>query len=521
LYRHAIALTIGAACGQGPTGPNTAPAAPPPAVVAQIALDAPTIDAPPPPRLACETGTTLTLAPAPDPTWACTRPDGTRHGLFITVYPDDVVEIAGHYEDGVLDGAWTRHNADGALVERGVYVAGHKDGRWTQSSPTGVVLGEYELVNGSGIEKMWTESGALYSERSLEAGVPHGPHKVFAADGTVAAYTSYDHGVLDGPHTFGTRGTLRFEETFAAGVRRGPRQIYLMGALVADEIYDRNGRLDGKYTLWRRARVKRLEGTFSHGRRTGSWSWWDRGNNKEKEGRYADGKRDGAWMEWSERKLVFSGNYTAGKPDGEFVYFDRAGRELGRFAIVAGTGLMQTFHLNKKPSSRQAFVNGAMAGIYQELTATGKLVVDGRYRNDARHGTWKEWTTDGTPTIERIYDRGVLEGVVKKYVAGKLAMEATYVGGKPVGPYAEYRDGRPALTGQYADDQKHGTWTTFDREGTVVLTATYQHGVLEGPWRQLVDGAVLEGLMRGGRRVGIWTRTERGGAVSQLTYTTP
>ncbi|MDB4963271.1 MAG: hypothetical protein JWP01_3270 [Myxococcales bacterium] len=486
-----------------------------------MVLDAPALDAPPPPRLTCETGITARLAPAHEPTWACTRPDGTRHGPFITVFPDDSIEIAGTYKDGVLDGAWTRHDAEGSLVERGVYVAGQKDGRWTQSSPTGAVLGEYELVKGSGVEKAWTESGALYSERSFESGVAHGDHKLFAIDGTVIASARYDRGKLDGPHTFGSRGMMRIEETFAAGVRRGKRLIYLMGTLIADELYDREGRLDGKYTLWRRARVKRLEGQFKNGRRIGAWSWWDRGNNKDKEGHYVDGKRDGTWMEWSDRKLVFSGSYKTGKPDGEFVYFDRAGRELGRFSIVGGTGTMQTFHGNKKPSTKQALVNGAMSGIYQELTPTGKLVVDGRYRNDARHGTWKEWRADGTPAVERIYDHGALDGVVKKYVAGKLAMEATYVAGKPVGPYAEYRDGKPAITGQYLDDQKHGTWTTFDREGSVVLTATYHRGVLEGPWRQLVDGAVLEGLMLGGRRSGVWTRTERGGAVSRLTYTTP
>ena len=116
---------------------------------------------------------------------------------------------------------------------------------------------------------------------------------------------------------------MRFEETFANGVRRGRRAIWQFGLQVADESYDRRGKLDGAYTLWRSTRVMRVKGAFAGGRRVGVWTWWDRDNNKEREGSYTAGKRDGAWTEWWENKLVFTGRYAAGKPDGEFAYFDR------------------------------------------------------------------------------------------------------------------------------------------------------------------------------------------------------
>ena len=521
-YTHAAILTIVAACGSGPTGPNSAPVEPPPAIVAQRTVDATGPDAAPMPRLACDPGTTVHLARSPDPTWSCVRADGTRHGPFISVFPDDTIEIAGSYKDGVLDGAWTRRHVDGAVALQGRYVAGKKDGSWKQTSSRGTVLGDYELALGTGVERTWYDDGALYSERSLVAGIPHGAHSVLAPDGAVIISAHYTDGVLDGRHTIGVPGSLmRFDETFVAGVRRGARKIFLMGTLIADEIYDRQGRLDGAYTLWRRARVMRAKGQFRGGRRIGAWTWWDRNNNKEKEGTYVEGRRDGAWTEWLEGKLLFAGRYAAGKPDGEFVYFDRLGRELGRFTITGGTGTMLTYHANKKAASRQAIVNGVASGIYQELTPLGKVVVEGRYRNDQQHGTWKEWTASRVPTSERTYEHGRLDGVVRKYVDGKLAMEATYIDGKVVGPYAEFRDGKPAITGHYDADRKHGTWTTTNAEGVVVLTSTYDHGVLEGPWRQLVDGSVIEGVMRDGRRTGTWTVTDRAGGVSRLTYTTP
>ena len=64
-------------------------------------------------------------------------------------------------------------------------------------------------------------------------------------------------------------------------------------------------------------------------------------------------------------------------------------------------------------------------------------------------------------------------------------------------------------------------WTEYAADGAVILTATYKDGVLDGPWRQLVDGVVLEGTMVAGRRTGTWTRTDKSGAVRKQTYAGP
>jgi antitoxin component YwqK of YwqJK toxin-antitoxin module len=77
------------------------------------------------------------------------------------------------------------------------------------------------------------------------------------------------------------------------------------------------------------------------------------------------------------------------------------------------------------------------------------------------------------------------------------------------------------VTGQFADDRKTGVWTEFDADGHVTLTATYKDGVLDGPWKQLENGAVVEGTMVAGRRSGTWTRTDRAGLVQKTTYKPP
>lgn len=513
-------MTWAAACGSGGTAPKVTPVEPPALPVAQ-AVDAAIPDAPPAPKLVCTDDTAPVPAPAPEPTWACARSDGTRHGPFVTLFPDGSIELEGTYADGALDGPWQRKHPGGGIAEQGSYAAGKKTGRWVQSSQAGAPLGEYELNLGTGLEKRWYESGALGSEIALKDGVRHGFAKRYERDGTLIESARYVKGVPDGPHTVGTRGTLRIEEKLAGGLRTGPRKIWQGGIPFLEEIYDRRGRLHGPYTLWRSLKVARVKGQYQQGKRTGDWIWRDRDNKKEREGSYDGGKRTGAWLEYVDERLVFSGAYAAGKPDGEFAYYDRNGKELGRFTMRDGTGTMQTFHGNKKPSSRQKMVKGQEDGPYQELTYRGKVVVEGSYRGGAKHGTWKEWTEGGVLVLEQMWKRGKLDGLVKKFTDGKLSAQFTYADGKAEGAYVELRNGKPAVTGQFAGDLRTGTWTHYAADGAVVLVATFKDGVLDGPWRQLVGGVVLEGTMVAGRRSGAWTRTDRTGAVQTLSYGPP
>ncbi len=517
-------LTCVVGCGSptGPAGLTTAPTTEkPPKHVDKPAIDAGVPDVPPPPKLACDPGTTPTPADKLEPTWACVRDDGTRDGPFITLFPDQTIQISGAYKAGKLAGAWQRNYPGGAIAETGQYADGLATGHWKQLAPTGAVLGEYDLNAGTGLEKRWYDSGPLYSERPLQAGVLHGTAKIYAPDTTLLASARYFHGKLDGAHNAGTRNTFRIEETFSGGTRTGKRTIWQFWALVFEEQYDFHGRFDGPYVVWRDKKVARFKGDYEHGKKVGPWVWNDRANNKEREGSYVAGKRDGVWNEWFENKLTFTGTYVTGKPDGTFIYSDRNANELGRFDIKDGTGTMLTFYGNRKVATKEHVVKGAHDGVYQELTLRGKVEVEGHYSSDLKWGNWKEWTPDGVLLLDETYRRGRLEGAVKKLIDGKPSLQATYKDGKAEGPYTEMRDGKPAVTGQFANDLRTGTWTYYDPAGSVTLVATYDKNVVSGPWRQLVGGVVIEGTMTNGRRTGTWTRTDKAGAVVTTTYKAP
>lgn len=520
MVRFTAVACVLTACSSG-AGEKPSAIEPPPTKLAQK-IDAGVPVVPDPPKLACEQGTTAVAAPAPEPTWACTRTDGVRHGSFITLFPDNSIEIKGTYKDGALDGAWERHHPEGKIALEGSYAAGKRTGKWTQRSTSGAVLGEFEMTAGTGTEKKWLDDGVLYSETPFKDGVLEGVEKVYAHDGTQIASSKYKAGKLDGPHWFGTKNTLRFEETFVAGVRRGRKLIYQQGGLLEDSTLDRAGRLDGPYSIWRSAKVPRVKGEFSSNHRVGAWVWNDRDGKKEREGSYKWGRRDGEWNEWEQEKLTWSGTYDVGKPNGTFTYWDKAGNEIGKYEIKDGTGWAMTYWSNKKVSSKQHLYKGVEDGPYQEFTRLGKMVLEAHYASGIRHGRWREWTQDGqTLTLDQTFKKGKLDGAVKKYVDGKLSMEITYAEGKAEGPYVEYRAGKPSVTGQFAQDQKTGTWTHYNADGNVVRIATYKEGVLDGAYKDLANGVVSEGTMVAGRRSGTWTRTEKGGVVRKITYRAP
>ncbi len=460
----------------------------------------------------------MSAAPSPDPTWSCVRADGTPHGPFVTLFPDGTAEIRGRRSDGELDGAWMRAHPDGTLAEQGQFTRGRKTGAWQQRSRAGALLGDYTLTAGTGVEKRWYESGALYDERALVDGSPHGPRTIYGEDRSMLVTAEYRDGRLDGRHRGGPKATIRIDENFVAGVRTGPRKIWHSGVLVADERYDAGGKIDGPYRSWRGVRSPLVSGRYAHGRRVGTWTWFDASGAKEKEGAYVGGMRDGAWTEWERGTITATGSFARGYPTGEHVRFDPKGRELGRFTIAGGAGTVLTFHPNGKVASRSTLSAGRPNGAYQELTPRGTVVVEGRFRDGEKHGAWKRWTASRALLLEQNYKAGKLDGHVRKYANGILVSDFELVGGRAHGAYVEYREGVVRLTGSFVEDRRHGTWTTFDREGRAVGVATYDRGTLNGPWRHEIAGVLQEGTMVQGRRTGTWTTKRPDGNVSTITY---
>lgn len=477
--------------------------------------------APPPPRWSCGAAT----SPAPISLGghrglACTDERGRKQGAFSVWYPDGTLAITGSYLDDALEGPWRRLAPTGKTIELGSYVAGAKHGRWQRFADTGGELGDFTFDHGTGTERTWYADGQLAGEHQLRDGVLHGDSKYFGDAGAVLYEARFADGKLDGPRRLGGGNSLRLEDQWRAGRPHGTRQVWRRSTLELELAFDEAGQPHGPFAAWRDRRTPREQGSYQHGQRHGLWRWTGRDGKLEREGTYIEGQRHGSWREWVAGVLVLQGRYVHGKPHGTFRFFSERGAALGRCRLRQGTGVYTTFHDNRKPATRTTLVDGQREGAYRELSMRGQVLVQGSYRAGRRHGTWLERDANGKRTREATYVDGVLDGVVRRYAADRLASETTFVRGVRQGPYREWRAGaEPVLVveGQYEGDRKTGAWISRDGKGRE-LTAHFERGQLEGAWRERAAAVQTDGQHHAGWRTGVWRWRPRGAPERTVEY---
>ncbi len=476
-----------------------------------------------PPRWSCSASTRPTPIVLGDHSGvACTDERGRKQGAFSVWYPDGTLAITGNYVDDELAGAWSKRAPSGKTIELGSYAAGKKHGRWQRYADTGGELGDFTLEHGTGTERAWYADGQLASEHQLRDGELHGESKYYGDGGVVLYEARFTNGQLDGPRRLGGGNALRLEDEWRAGQPMGTRRVWRRSTLEFEQSFDEDGAPHGPFAAWRDRRTPREQGNYQHGRRHGLWRWTGRDGKLEREGSYVEGLRHGPWREWVGGVLVLQGRYVRGKPHGTFRFFNERGAELGRCRLRLGTGVYTTFHENRKPASRTTLVDGEREGPYRELSMRGQVLVQGSYRAGRRHGPWLERDPNGKRVREATYVDGVLDGVVRRYVADRLASETTFARGVRQGPYREWRAGagaEPVLTveGQYEADRKTGAWISRDGKGGE-LTAHFADGRLEGRWSERSAATELDGQHRNGSRAGTWSWRPRGAPERTIEY---
>lgn len=534
----ALVAALGCALGCGSRGEHRPAVGEPPRPAVPGDPEAPPPEEPrpitaadaPPPRLPCAAPT----RPAPleldgSLGWACVDLEGKRNGRFLTLYPDGATELSGHYADDLLDGSWRRLSHGGKVAESGSYVAGKKDGLWQIYNDTGGLLGDYQMTAGTGVERRWYADGQLASERSFKDGLADGPSQVFVSGGGVLYSAQFRAGKLDGPRHVGLPGAMRLDDRWVEGVPRGHRQILRRSHVAFDVTFDEEGLPVGRFAAWRNRTTLRERGTYVRGDKHGVWRWYDRGRSLEREGSYFLGLRHGRWREWDGGRLVMEGTYVKGKPSGKFTWWTSSGSVAGRFKMKKGTGTMLTFHDDGERASELTMVRGVRHGLYRELSPQGRVLVEGLYKDDAKHGPWIERNRDGELVRETTYVDGKIDGLLTRYRRGQIVAEQTYVAGLRQGPYRELapRPGSGELiervTGAYDRDRKSGEWIHRDAQGEPALVKHYQDGVLHGGFEERAQGeVVVRGQHTRGRRSGVWSwAAPKGGAVRTITYDPP
>jgi antitoxin component YwqK of YwqJK toxin-antitoxin module len=98
---------------------------------------------------------------------------------------------------------------------------------------------------------------------------------------------------------------------------------------------------------------------------------------------------------------------------------------------------------------------------------SGKLMDDAQYKNGEYHGLVTKYYENGIIRFQDFRVDGVSDGnYLRNYASGKVEVNTFFVKGKLHGNYIDYYEtGKNKSKGEYANDEKIGKWTYWNKDG--------------------------------------------------------
>ena len=260
-------------------------------------------------------------------------------------------------------------------------------------------------------------------------------------------------------------GLLSSREPYKNGLRHGSSREYDYQGNVIKEVNFREGVLHGPIHV-----AGSYDGEYKEGKKDGHWQLYYTPGEPKEEYTLTNGKLQGKYLEYDyDGQLIAEGEFDQGKPV-SFLTTDEYGGCVWKF----------------KEETREGIEHWT---IWRE----GKKVIESKFRDGKRTGTWKAWAADGET----------------------LFMQASYDPDYEPDPYwGEYSFGpgeiQPASfplpdrfyevhrMGKGEEGCLHGEFTEFDAKGEVVFQAQFEQGkqigeaiegdpnslsAMEAPWK--------------------------------------
>ncbi len=306
-----------------------------------------------------------------------------------------------------------------------------------------------DTTNGK-LQRYFYPSGNVSSEGYLVDGKPDGYWKTFHENGKLKSEGNRKNFELDSVWKFySEEGTLVLEIDYKKGKKNGLRKTYREGELMTE--------------------------TFLNDVKNGLTTYY-----------YPDGKK----------KLVV--NFVNGFENGYAREYDQSGN------IISITEYKKGFIVSRENINRKD-KEGRKQGSWKFFRDNGMLLQEGTYRNDLKHGYFKDYGPDGKLIQVRKYEDDVLQEDAEEVI--KLETLADYHPNGKVKISATYRNGVPEGLRREYDDQGNVIKGSLYRKGIKIADGiTDDQGFRQGPWKEYYeDGKIRsEGSYLNGKQVGLW-----------------
>jgi antitoxin component YwqK of YwqJK toxin-antitoxin module len=318
-------------------------------------------------------------------------------------------------------------------------------------------------INPNGYNKFYYEDGQVSSEGTMRDGKPDGYWKTYYKNGMLKSEGNRENFELDSIWTFySDSGKVAVQITYLEGRKNGIRRTFHENEIVEENFVD-----DVK------------QGTTMYYYPNGTL--W-------KEINFVDGLEEGIGREYarSDGRVIKLMYYTKG--------------------FITDIEI-----INRIDKARMK------QGKWIDFWENWNIKTEGEYKNDLKHGYFKQYSKDGVLLLTEKYIDGILQEDVAELA--KLDIKTEY-----------YPNGNVKIVASYKDDVPEGVRREYSEDGQVVAGYIFKsgqvigegiiddEGLRDGAWREYYpNGAVKsEGNYNKGKRIGQWKFYHPNGQLEQI-----
>lgn len=192
--------------------------------------------------------------------------------------------------------------------------------------------------DGVTVEKSYYPTGELHTVVTMKNGVMNGRFASYYTNGNVEISIDYKDGVAHGKYLkYYYKGVLQETATYVEGKREGLATIHNEFGAIAEELFYVNDTLNGPTT-----------------------QYYDFGD------------------------IAVLGNYTKGKKDGAWSFWEADGEKRAEAIFNMGTGTMYSFYPDGSVSIESPFVDEQKHGVEKYYTRKGKIAKEITYEHDVQ-----------------------------------------------------------------------------------------------------------------------------------------
>lgn len=400
----------------------------------------------------------------------------------------------GYYKPGEegKTGTWKYFNHNGRLTSEVSYEDNLSVGKWIEYYPDGTLSfeGDQEAGENVGETRYYHPNGKLKRVGMYDAGLACGTWFEYYPDGETIEYETY---YIDGERNgwrlnYDAKGRLAMRDYFNMGIRTQTQYFDSLGNKYFEFATD-----SGRVTVEIPNHLGGKDGVLSYVNHhaEGSFVWYFPNGKLSSRTNYLNDERHGLYESW----------YWNGNPS-----------EKGTYTMGDRHGVWTDYHENGQVNYTQEYLFGEREGMYYSFYQNGKKETEIPYRSDMRHGEAKYYSADGELQMMRRYyhdkilavgwmvngevfwqelenetgvikakhdngrpsrefeiDRGLFQGVYKKYYStGVIYEETTYVDDKRDGASKlYYPSGKLRYVIEYDDDVRSGSEIWYHENGKV------------------------------------------------------